>query len=44
MASQTGMGKEKWSVKIADVSQGCLYAEIGEGMETFVEAPHAYYQ
>ena len=44
MASQLGTGHEKWAVKIADVSQAFLYADVAEGMNTFVEAPDEYYQ
>ena len=44
MASQMGTGKEKWAVKIADVSQEFIYSEIAEGKETVVEALDEYFK
>ena len=44
MASQLGTGANRWAVKIADVSQAFLYADVAEGMNTFVEAPDEYYK
>ena len=44
MASQLGTGANRWAVKIADVSQAFLFADVAEGMNTFVEAPDEYYK
>ena len=44
MASQLGTGANRWAVKIADVSQAFLYADVAEGMNTFVEAPDENYK